>query len=90
MRELLTAKRQAADEAGGLHELQYYVLIGEMEVEGRFACESYGVKVVEQGGDAVEVPNITVSIARIDALMDLLTRNTVSPVGLEDVVADWL
>ena len=67
-----------------------YVVIGEMEVGGRFACESYGVKVAEQGGDIAVIPNITVSISRIDALVDRMLRNTVSPASARDVVDDWL
>ncbi|MDE6107838.1 MAG: hypothetical protein K2F83_04085, partial [Oscillospiraceae bacterium] len=35
-------------------------------------------------------PNITVSIPRIDELVDLLVRNQVSPTHLRDVVDDWL
>ena len=90
MRELLVETRKVEDEVGLAHELSYYVLIGEMAVEGRFCCESYGVKVAERGGDEVVVPNITVSIARIDGLIELLLRNAVSPAGLSDVLADWL
>lgn len=90
MRELLVDTRKVTDEVGTNHELSYYVLIGELAVEGRFSCESYGVKVAEQGGDAAAVPNITVSIARIDGLIDLLLRNAVSPAGLDDMLADWL
>ena len=35
-------------------------------------------------------PNITVSVERIDQLLELLRRNCVSPVTLRDVVLDWL
>lgn len=90
MRELLVETREVRDEEGSAHELSYYVLIGEMAVEGRFCCESYGVKVAERGGDESVVPDITVSIARIDGLMELLLRNAVSPAGLRDMLDDWL
>lgn len=90
MRELLVDTCMAQDEGGSAHQLTYYVVIDEMEVGGRFSCESYGVKVAEQGGDSAIVPNITVSISRIDQLMELIRRNQVSPAGLGDVVADWL
>ena len=79
MRELFVETRTAVGEDGRLHSFDYYVVIGEMEVGGRFACESYGVKVAEQGGDIAVIPNITVSISRIDALVDRMLRNTVSP-----------
>ena len=36
------------------------------------------------------IPNITVSISRIDALVDRMLRNTVSPASARDVVDDWL
>lgn len=90
MRELFVETRTARGEDGKAHQFDYYVVIGEMEVGGRFSCESYGAKVVERGGDVAVIPNITVNIARIDSLMDLLTRNQVGPAGMGDVVADWL
>lgn len=43
-----------------------------------------------RGGDSAVIPNVTVSISRIDGLMELLTRNTVGPAAVGDVVADWL
>ena len=88
MRELFVETRTAVGEDGRLHSFDYYVVIGEMEVGGRFACESYGV--AEQGGDIAVIPNITVSISRIDALVDRMLRNTVSPASARDVVDDWL
>ena len=90
MRELYVETRTVEDELGNVHKFDYFVVIGEMSVGGKFACESYGVKVVEQGGDTAVIPNITVSISRIDSLMDMLQRNLVSPAGLDDVIADWL
>lgn len=90
MRELFVETRTATGEDGAAHRFDYYVVIGEMEVGGRFGCESYGIKVQERGGDTAVIPNITVSIARIDGLMELLTRNTVGPAGARDVVEDWL
>ena len=57
---------------------------------GAYACESYGVKVAEQGGEQASVENITCSASRIDELSELLTRNGVTPATLRDVVLDWL
>ena len=82
MRELFVETRTAVGEDGRLHSFDYYVVIGEMEVGG--------VKVAEQGGDIAVIPNITVSISRIDALVDRMLRNTVSPASARDVVDDWL
>ena len=61
-----------------------------MAAEHRFSCESYGGKLVEEGGDTVSIPDITVDIARIDGLLDRLIRNTVGPASAAEVVGDWL
>lgn len=90
MRELFVGTRTASGEDGQTHRFEYYVLIGQMEIAHRFACESYGVKVREPGGDMAAIPDLTVSTERIDSLLELLTRNTVGPAGLRDVVDDWL
>ena len=68
---------------------RYAILVDEMSVGG-LCCESYGVRATGPGGDREEVPNITVSVGRIDALAELLCRNQVSPVTLRDVIEDWL
>ena len=71
------------------HALSFCLLqIGELG--GGLSCESYGVKVAGPDGEEASVPNITVSVERIDQLLELLRRNCVSPVTLRDVVLDWL
>ena len=90
MRELLVETRCEEDARGRPCRCSYYVLVDEMEAAGGFACESYGVKVALEGGEAAAVPNLTTSVTRIDGLMELLTRNFVTPATLRDVVADWL
>ena len=90
MRELLVDTCRETGEDGRPHGYRYYILVGEMAVSGGMSCESYGVKVVEEDGEEASVPDITVRPARIDALMELLIRNAVSPVTLRDVVEDWL
>ena len=90
MRELAVARKQAADETGRVRTYDYALLVGEMPVSDGLFCESYGVCIQEQDGQAERVPHITVSAARIDELMDLLVRNTVTPSTLRDVVDDWL
>lgn len=90
MRELAVARKQTKDEEGNERIYDYAILVGEMEVSPQFACESYGVRIRGQDGQSDEVPNITVSISRIDELMDMLVRNTVTPCTLRDVVNDWL
>ena len=87
MRELLVDTCTGEEEDGTAHSFQYYILVDEMELSGGLSCESYGVKVAGPGGEEASVPNITVSVERID---QLLRRNCVSPVTLRDVVLDWL
>lgn len=91
MRELYIDQREKEGEDGQRYRFDYYILVDQMEMSGGFACESYGVKIAAPDrGDAAELPNITVSISRIDELMELLTHNVVTPVSLRDVVEDWL
>ena len=91
MRELFVERRTVRGEDGVSHCFDYYVVIGEMEVAEHFSCESYGVKVAQRGGtEAAEIPNVTTSVARIDELLEWLTRNFVTPSTLRDVVEDWL
>ena len=90
MRELAVAQKRVLDEQGDLHTYDYSVLIGEMQVSDAFACESYGVRLRERGGVCIDVPDITVSVERIDELMDLLVEGAVTPCALRDVVEDWL
>lgn len=92
MREMYVTTCSGRDAAGRELVLDYYILIDQMELQGGFACESYGVMLVEQTGkgERVSIPNLTVSVARIDALMELLTRNFVTTATVGDVVDDWL
>ena len=90
MRELTVERRQFPDEKGIMRVYEYAILVGELAVTPQVSCESYGVSICEQDGEEERVPHITVSAARIDELMDLLVRNTVTPCTLRDVVEDWL
>lgn len=91
MRELYIGRRSAVSEDGSPCSFDYYILVDEMCVDGEFACESYGVKITALDCDeSAALPNITVNISRIDELMDLLLRSTVTPSTLEDVVLDWI
>lgn len=89
MRELFLKQLTLTDEKGQLRDYDYFITIDEMDV-GRFACESYGIRIEEQGGSQAAVRNITSSIARIDELSELILRNAVTPTTLSDVVSDWL
>lgn len=90
MRELTVAKRQMVDEAGREHNYEYMILIDEMSLSDQIRVESYGVKILEQEGESSELANITPSSTRIEHLLDLLVRNTVTPCTLRNVVDDWL
>lgn len=89
MRELFLETVELPDQSGAVRRFDYSILIGEMDV-GPYACESYGVRISEQGGEQASVPNITCSASRIDELSSLLVRNGVTPAALRDVVLDWL
>lgn len=90
MRELTVAKREMVDETGKIHNFEYLILINELPVSLGIRCESYGVKIAEKDGDGAEIADITVSSTRIEQLLDLLVRNTVTPCTLYSVVEDWL
>lgn len=90
MRELFIETRTAVGENGAAHRFNYSIVIGEAQMGEGLLCESYGVMVAEQGGETEVIPNITVSAARIEGLMELLMRNTVGPSSVSEVVADWL
>lgn len=86
MRELLVDTCTGEEEDGTAHSFQYYILVDEMELGGGLSCESYGVKVAGPDGEEASVPNITVSVERIDQLLELLRRNCVSPVTLRFLI----
>lgn len=90
MRELPVAKKLAQDEKGNARLYEYSILIGEMMVPSGFSCESYGVKISEYGGESQAAPDLTVSMSRIDELLEQLIQNVVTPCTLRDVVDDWL
>ena len=89
MRELFLQTLTLSDESGREHRYDYSILIGEMDV-GPFSCESYGIRVAEQGGTEASAPHVTCSAARIDELSELLLKNGVTPTTFYDVLADWL
>ena len=67
-------------------EMRYYLLAEEFGNMG----ESYGVRIDSGDGDSASLRGITLSQCKILLLMDLIMRNTVTPVALQDVVEDWL
>ena len=70
-------------------EVVYTLLCDEAETAGPLGCEFYGVK-VEMGAETASRPRLTASRTSVGALLDKLVRGGVTPVGLSDVVDDWL
>lgn len=87
--ELKIASRTVTDENGRPRRYHYSLLVDQVE-SGNFACEDYGVRIQEEGGDCAALSGITTSAMRIDELMTLLVECKVGPTTLADVVADWL
>ena len=81
MRETLVAVQTVMDEQGRMYEFSYYRL-----EEGN--C--YGVCIRDQSGGAAMVPDITASKRKVNALLNRLIQGTVSPIGMQDVIEDWL
>ncbi len=68
----------------------HYFLTVDLEGSSPFAMENYGVRITEEDGAACSLPALTTSPSRIDELMTVLVDNLVGPIGLADVVQDWL
>ena len=89
MTELKIASSIQADEKNVMRTYHYYLVIDSIEIE-HFSRENYGIKVEEEDGEAVSIRRITPNAARIDALMSLIVRNTVSPTTFPNIVEDFL
>lgn len=83
------ATRSLADESGQARTFHYFLTVDVIETE-RFCCENYGVRITEQDKMTAAVPALTTSAERIDQLMTALVDNSVGPVGLRDIIEDWL
>lgn len=87
MREIPYAEKQVRTEEGKMLTLSYSLVVSGGDGEPEF----YGVKIVEHsGGGGAQVLGVTVDTERIETLIESLARNSVTPVGLMDVLADWL
>ena len=87
--EYKIATRRLADQLELPRTFHYFLVVDWVEA-GAFCCESYGVRITEEGGETVLLPALTVSAVRVDELITLLIEHHVGPAGLRDVVADWL
>ena len=87
MREELVAKRYLCPKIAGPLILEYYLLVSPLAED----LEIYGVKIVERrSGVAAIAPGLTTSGRKILHLIDLLSKGTVTPTSLADIVEDWL
>ena len=76
-----------------LSGVQYFIVAEDLFSDyGVPLLESYGVCVCINGKEEEKsvIRHITSSSAKIEELMELLLRNGVTPVSLNDVVEDWL
>lgn len=86
VKEIPYAQRQIDAADGRPLILSYSVLLEEREDREHFGC-----MVLEQrSGHSALALDLTTEPKRFYALMDQLARNTVTPVGLLDVIDDWL
>ena len=89
MMEVKIATRQCQDDLGHERRFHYFLTVDQIDT-ARFSCEDYGVRITEEDGETSSISSITTSAMRIDELMTLLVDHQVGPIGLADVVADWL
>lgn len=87
MREIPYATRQVKGCNGKPLVLAYSLLV----TGGVDEPEHYGVRIEEQvSGSLTQVLDLTTQAKRIYDLLDKLARNAVTPIGLRDVLEDWL
>lgn len=87
VQEKLVVRRYFYLKMAGPLVLEYYLLISPLAED----LEIYGVKIVEQrSGATASAPGLTVSSRRIFHLIDLLSKGTVTPISLANIVEDWL
>lgn len=85
MRDVSYTSKLTHSEEGKPLALDYYVLINEG------TPEQYGVKIIEKNsGEQALAFDLTTDAQRIYTLVDQLSRNSVTPTSLMDVLADWL
>ena len=85
MQDISYTSKLAHAEDGRPLALDYYVLVNEVEPE------QYGVKIIEKNsGEQALALDLTTEAQQVYALVDKLSRNSVTPTSLMDVVADWL
>lgn len=85
MRDISYTSKLTHSEAGKPLALDYYILLSEGEPE------QYGVKIIERNsGEQAMAFDLSTDAKRVYALVEKLSRNSVTPAALMDVLADWL
>lgn len=87
--ELYITEREVREVGAPPRRFRYYLTVDSIEA-GNFCCENYGVRITEAGVRSACVPALTTSAVRIDQLMTTLIDHAVGPIGLDDVIQDWL
>ena len=87
--EIEITMRQCRDDFGRQRCFHYFLTVDQVTASGLF-CENYGIRITEENGNSSAIPSITTSATRIDELITQLVDHQVGPIGLTDVVADWL
>ena len=87
MRICQTAACTLRDQEGRQRSFRYMLTVKQYRTDSE-RYEFYGISVAEEGGERSSVPALTLSFRRARALMSLLVRNGVGPVGLHDVIED--
>ena len=85
MREKLVAKCYLCAKTAGPLILEYYLLVSPLAED----LEIYGVKIVEWQ-NSNQRPGLTMSGQQIFRPIALLSKGTVTPTSLADIVEDWL
>ena len=77
--------------------LEYYVIKHPiLDISPRLNLFTYGVEVVKRSCDDGEVletkmiSDVCCSVMKMNDMISVLARNTVTPVGLHDVIEDFL
>lgn len=93
MKEILVSRKVIELDEAKL-ELDYYLLSEQVELsQEMMLCESFGAKIAARRGECEysrAILNITASGTRINGLLDMLSKCTVTPVTLGEVVDDWM
>ena len=90
MRTVYTGSASCLDEQGKSMKMDYYITVKEIGLSA-FGLESYGIRIEQEREgckSAAQCDDITLSGSEIDLIAHMLQKGTVTPIALEDVVAE--